>query len=111
MKEESQQTVGYIYGIKNNLNGRWYVGQTKRHVNIRWQEHRDGLVEGRHHSYKLQHDFNSKGLSQFDWIVLEEVKGIKGETGSDTLTAREKHWCDKLLGIKKGYNVLPPGEK
>lgn len=32
--------MGYIYIIKNNVNGLLYIGQTIRNVNIRWSEHK-----------------------------------------------------------------------
>lgn len=103
--------IGYIYGIMNKLNGRWYVGQTTRPYQIRWLEHKEQLQNKEHHSYKLQDAFNESGMDVFEWHVLEKVEEAEGVEASVLLTRREQSWCEKKEGIKKGYNVLMPGKK
>jgi group I intron endonuclease len=101
--------IGFIYGIKNTVNGRWYVGQTTRHYTIRWSEHKQQLMMKMHHSYKLQRAFDECGPDAFEWSILEEVE-LDAKI-PDLLTRREQSWCAKLKGIKEGYNILPPGKK
>jgi len=103
--------IGYIYGIKNKLNGRWYVGQTKRPYQIRWLEHRTDLQNKEHHSYKLQDAFDESGIEVFEWHVLEEVEADPLVENEILLTRREQSWCAKNKGVKEGYNVLTPGKK
>ena len=31
--------MGYIYMIKNKINGKMYIGQTVKDINIRWRDH------------------------------------------------------------------------
>lgn len=102
--------TGYIYGIMNKLNGKWYVGQTTRPYQIRWLEHKEHLQNREHHSYKLQDAFNECGIDAFEWHVLEEVEADAAALAV-LLTSREQSWCAKKQGVKEGYNVLAPGKK
>jgi len=61
-----------IYLIVNKINGKWYVGKTKR-INRRWHEHRWLLKKNTHHSYKLQNDYNLYGINAFVYTVIEYV--------------------------------------
>jgi len=101
--------VGFIYGIRNKHNNRWYVGQTRRSCQERWDEHREVLVAGKHNK-KLQKDFNEFGMEAFEWVVLEAVALVPLVEASELLTRREMSWCDKKRGKKEGYNVLIPGQ-
>jgi len=103
--------IGYIYGIMNKLNGKWYVGQTTRPYQIRWLEHKERLQNREHHSYKLQDAFNEFGMDAFEWHVLEEVEADAAVELAALLTSREQSWCAKKKGVKAGYNVLTPGKK
>ena len=42
---------GYIYKITNNTNGKSYIGQTKRTVEERWQNHLVSAFNQSQHSY------------------------------------------------------------
>ena len=44
---ESQPTVGVIYKITNTLNGKIYVGQTRRTLEMRLAEHRYNKNKGK----------------------------------------------------------------
>lgn len=110
-KTKRIRMIGYIYGIMNKLNGKWYVGQTTRPYQIRWLEHREHLQNREHHSYKLQRAFDECGIDAFEWHVLEEVEEDPLVEASVLLTRREQSWCAKKMGVKEGYNVLMPGKK
>lgn len=59
-----------IYGIKNKVTGKIYVGQS---VNIpdRWTRHRYQLRHNIHFNDHLQRSFNKHGEVNFDFVVLK----------------------------------------
>jgi|LakMenEpi03Aug12_release.lakeMendotaPanAssembly.Ray.scaffolds.fasta_scaffold618547_1 group I intron endonuclease len=90
-----------IYGLRNKITGKWYVGQS---VNIqkRW-----------HYGYELLHCKTQPkiyrallkyGYNNFDTIVIEECQEV-----SWILDYRETFWIRQLNSIKNGYNLREGG--
>ena len=61
-----------IYCIRNLITGEFYIGSTVRNLARRWDEHRQDLRAGRHHSYRLQAAWRFYGESSFRFSVIEE---------------------------------------
>jgi len=61
--------AGYIYAIKNRVNGHAYIGSTTNYKS-RWHTHRSTLRRGVHHSFVLQRAWDKYGESAFDFQVL-----------------------------------------
>lgn len=59
---------GCIYKIENKLNGKIYIGQTRRSPKKRWNEHY------RNNKSNIGNDLNNYGINNFTFSVLEEVK-------------------------------------
>jgi len=57
--------------IINNINNRKYFGRTKR-VKDRKATHLNLLRQGKHHSSKMQEDFDEFGEKAFEFVVLME---------------------------------------
>ena len=74
---------GIIYGVRNTVNGKWYIGQT---VNYKQRKH-NHLAHARYnHDRCVFHAAIRKyGEDTFDWTVMES--GIKTH---DELNEREK---------------------
>lgn len=49
-----------IYKIENILNGKVYIGSSSN-IENRIAQHKQDLKRNRHHSFKLQNDFNEFG--------------------------------------------------
>lgn len=94
---------GGVYMIRNNQNGRVYVG---RAVNIqkRWTQHRHHLRAGTHHNKPLQNAWNKYGESAFAFTPL--APNIDCE---DELCRLEQHYIDlhKCTDREYGYNLSP----
>ena len=70
--------LGYIYKITNKLNGKAYVGLTIQNVETRYKQHLYLLENNKHHSTKLQKDFNTYGKENFLFSFnLYEINGIE----------------------------------
>jgi len=86
-----------IYQIKNEMNGKSYVGSSAN-APQRWWQHVCDLRHGRHHNQRLQHAFDKYGESAFVLSILEHVED------STQLVLREQHYLDTL---RPEYNIHP----
>ena len=91
-----------IYGIKNCLNGKMYVGQA---INIykRWKDHIDDLDENKHYNVHLQRSWNLYGKQNFQFLILEECSAEK-------LNEKEMFYVDKFDAYYNGYNQTRGGD-
>lgn len=86
-----------IYSIKNKLNHKQYIGHSKN-ITFRWYHHLNNLIESKHPNSKLQEDFNTYGLSAFDFSILELIEG------KDNLVLKEQEYLNKI-NFKDNYNI------
>jgi group I intron endonuclease len=90
-----------IYCIKNILNGKIYIGQTKDSYE-RWLAHKGLLKRNKHWSSHLQNAWNKDGEKAFEFIILEVCTYDK-----KVLTQKEDFWINKLQSniSEFGYNL------
>ena len=89
---------GIIYCITNEINGRKYIGQTRRSLERRWKEHcwRDNCQV-------ITQAINKHGKKNFKIEVLEKCD-------KDKLDEREKYWIEYHNTYKgDGYNTHKGG--
>lgn len=97
--------LGYIYKITNKINGKSYVGLTIQNVETRYRQHLHLLENNKHHSAKLQNDFNIYGKENFLFnFNLYEVNGI------EELAELEKEAIENSQSYINGYNMTQGGE-
>jgi group I intron endonuclease len=91
--------VGIIYKIENNINGKIYIGQTKKDVSVRVAKHK------RENRYYIQKALNKYGLESFTVSVIDESDDQK------VLDEKERQWI-KVFGCRapKGYNCTDGGD-
>lgn len=93
---------GGIYKLRNTLNGRFYIGSTRR-FKERWTQHLKQLENGKHHNQFLLNDYRKCGTDVFEIVVLEIVVGEK-----ELRLAREQNFLDQLYdNQQKCYNLSP----
>lgn len=96
--------IGFIYHIRNKINGKEYIGQT---IDIDWRlkKHFLSLEKGTHHSIKFQRAFDKYGKDAF------EVSYIQQEFNSyQELLLEEIKEIDKFNSFDNGYNETRGGE-
>jgi group I intron endonuclease len=91
--------MGFIYQIRNTVNGKCYIGQTRqRWVSQRWNDHKkkpEGI---------LKFAFASHGLDKFEFSVICEIP-------NEELNDREvKEIAERGTLAPRGYNLKPGGE-
>ena len=100
-KKSAKKECCGIYGLRNKINNKWYVGQS---VNIpnRW-----------HLGYELLHCKEQRkiyralvkyGYDSFEKVILEKCEYVDW-----ILDYRETFWIRKLDCIKNGYNLKEGG--
>lgn len=86
---------GYIYIIRNRINGKFYLGSTNNY-HKRKLRHFNKLKKQKHHSIYLQRAFNKYSEKNFEFIIIE--------TCYDYLK-REQYLFDNVINFKDSYNI------
>jgi group I intron endonuclease len=94
--------MAFIYKITNKVNGKIYIGQTKRNYKERWYKHKNFNSP----NYKcpiLKQAFIKYGVENFIFEVIEECS-------EEERLEKEKNYIIEYDCIApKGYNFLPGG--
>jgi sugar-specific transcriptional regulator TrmB len=77
-----------------------YVGKTERPFSERWKEHKELLLEGRHHSFRLQEYFNTlnKDINKISFEILQELPA-----DPKIIDLRERFWIEKYSNTILNY--------
>lgn len=97
--------MGWIYMIKNNVNGKVYIGQTtKKNAYKRWSEHKRqprGCLKAAIHKY---------GIDKFEFTTICEVP--EGNSWREELDRREiMEISERNTLVPHGYNIERGGNK
>lgn len=93
--------MGFIYKITNAINGKIYIGQTSRTINVRWREHKSRSKTG-DKSY-LHNAIAKYGTENFEIEMVEECPQL-------LLNEREIYWIDFFNSYyPNGYNLTVGG--
>lgn len=87
-----------IYGLRNKVNDKWYVGQSVD-IGVRWREYR--LLRCKSQP-KLYNALLKYGYEGFEPQLLEECDVA-------SLPNREEHWVKEKDSVKNGYNCKSGG--
>ena len=94
-------TTGYVYLLKNKLNGKCYVGQTCD-FDRRMAEHEYEARSGS--SFKIHQAIRKYGLENFESIILHCCQGQE-QVVLDELNSLEIHYIRKFDSFANGYNM------
>ena len=95
--------MAYIYLIKNNINGKCYVGKTLKSPNERFSEHLYDAYKPTEENRPLYRAIKKYGKDNFSLHVLEEcTDGLASE--------REIWYIKKLKTYAHGYNATIGGD-
>lgn len=79
-----------IYQIRNTINNKKYIGHSIN-ITLRWYLHLFNLIINKHDNPKLQEDFNTYGIKNFELSILELFTGTKHQ-----LKKLEQEYLNKL---------------
>lgn len=90
---------GYIYLITNDVNNKKYIGQTKRSIELRYNEH----CFDKRSTSNIHKAIKEIGYTHFKVQELECVE-------YDRLNERENYWIDYYDCYNNGYNKTKDGQ-
>lgn len=91
--------MGFIYKVTNHVNGKMYIGQTKRKISVRWSEHiYDAKNNDNRYSSILHNAMVKYGTDAF---VVEEIESCDNSVLDD----REMYWIKFYNTHIDGYNI------
>lgn len=103
---DSNSFYGIVYKATNNLNGKVYIGQTVRDLNIRINRH---LQDAKYENKTIFHRaINKYGKENFDWFIVDYAYN------QDELNKKEIYWIEYCNSFIKnpncnGYNMTIGG--
>lgn len=107
MKVDSVYKKKGIYGIRNKVNEKIYIGKTQVNFGDRWDSHKSKLRGNKHDNPHLQHAWNKYGENNFKFIILEEcVEDVSLEEINDLEIQYIKEYKNK----KQSYNISDGGD-
>ena len=97
-------TTCLVYLLTNRVNGKWYVGKTKRKAQARWRQHVSSAINGA--PWSISAAIRKYGESNFDLEV------ICSELSWNQACVAEKEWIRILRSHepKFGYNLTLGGD-
>ena len=95
--------MGYIYKIINGINNKIYIGQTRKTINKRWQQHICNSTKDYFSQVVLYKAFAKYGIEHFTIKSIEEVD-------DELLDEKERYWIDYFNTYYHGYNSTLGGK-
>ena len=100
--------MGFIYKVTNNCNGKVYIGQSRTHIGVRFEQHLRDARRTDKQSRPFYCAINKYGEKNFSLSLIEEVD-------NSLLNEREVYWIDyyrSYIGFDdcQGYNATLGGD-
>lgn len=99
-----KQRNNCIYRIVSFLDGKSYIGMTRRGSHRRKTEHFHQLELNEHYNLHLQYAYNKYGKDNFYFEILEE------DIPDDEVHEREKYWIKTFREDHRLYNITDGGD-
>lgn len=87
-----------IYKIHSKNSGKIYIGSTTNYKRRKLQ-HINALKRGKHHNFQIQKLFNTLGIDDLEFSIIEEVESHQ------MLIEREEHYISLYNTYEDGLNL------
>lgn len=91
-----------IYSITNSVNGKQYVGQTSKTLDVRWKQH--CIAANSKTQYAIHQAIKKHGAAVFELKVLDTAQNLS------EAHEKEREWILKLQTYSVGYNQTKGGD-
>lgn len=105
--EKTNMYEGYIYIVTNKLNGKQYVGQTRRTVEVRWKNHLANLTSDINY---FHNSIIKYGKDSFTIDILDKIEANNIRDLTKKLNELEIYYISKHNTLSpNGYNLTNGG--
>ena len=105
--KETGMYEGYIYKIVNDINDKVYIGQTRKTISTRWNQH---IYDSKKSDNILYKAFRKYGSDKFHIIKIEKIRSSSKDELISKLNKREIFWIKNYNSYKDGYNMTIGGD-
>ena len=96
-----------IYGIRNKINNKTYIGKTQVSFGDRWDSHKVKLRKNYHDNAHLQRAWNKYGEENFEFFIIEECSE---QDSLETYNKLEKKHIKYYKEQGLAYNMSDGGD-
>lgn len=93
-----ENIFGYVYKITNDINNKFYIGQSINDVNVRFQRHIGDSIGKRHLNTHFGRAIRKYGPEHFHVEIIDTAYN------QEELTKKEYEWIKNTNATKYGYN-------
>jgi group I intron endonuclease len=79
----------HVYKGTNKINGKVYIGQTRRGIEVRIKDHRSAANREYEQRYELYREMREFGFESFEWEIIDIAESI------EELKDKEEYWIKK----------------
>lgn len=107
--KETNLYEGYIYCVTNKINGKIYIGQTRRDIETRWKDHIYGFESRKINTY-LYSAMRKYGVENFKISTIEKLQCLNYEDLIFKLNKAEVNYISLHNSMQPhGYNMVKGG--
>ena len=105
MKNDQKEITGVIYKFENKINGKIYIGQSKRERR-RYFSH----IQCNNPIYEIDRAIKLYGINNFDYSILESLNTYDLEEVNSWMDEKEVYYIQYYNSLSpNGYNLLSGG--
>jgi len=97
------EVYGIIYKATNKINGKVYIGQTTKPLNVRVSGHKSDAFNDRNNNH-FHKAIKKYGINNFRWEIITQCYSLK------ELNKKEKLFIKKHKTFENGYNLTKGGK-
>ena len=109
--KETGMWEGWIYAIKNSINDKLYIGQTRSSIEERWRNHKSNANVEHKQKFAIHLAMNKYGVENFYIESIEKIEKKSKDVLIKELNDKETYYINKFSTIcPNGYNLTKGGD-
>ena len=97
--KETGMWEGWIYAIKNSINDKLYIGQTRSSIEERWRNHKSNANVEHKQKFAIHLAMNKYGVENFYIESIEKIEKESKDVLIKELNDKEIYYINKFSTI------------